>query len=132
MIMLMKIRGDIMDKQSYSERFKIISEKEACFEEAFVLLFEAIDEIVYGLKRQSNAFQSNLLIDAINGHGVWPGMEVKYKDLVKFNGNQHNESWCWKKDELEKMSNKELEKIYTDNDYERYRKVINLTTGGTA
>lgn len=31
---------------TYSERFKIISENEACFEEAFVLLFEAIDEIL--------------------------------------------------------------------------------------
>lgn len=32
--------------KTYSERFKEISEKEACFEEAFVLLFEAIDEIL--------------------------------------------------------------------------------------
>lgn len=32
--------------KTYSERFKIISEKEACFEEAFVLLFKAIDEIL--------------------------------------------------------------------------------------
>lgn len=41
-----------MSKQSYSERFKIISEKEACFEEAFVLLFEAIDEVVGYLREQ--------------------------------------------------------------------------------
>jgi len=35
---------------TYSEKFKKISEKEACFEEAFVLLFEAIDELVELIK----------------------------------------------------------------------------------
>jgi hypothetical protein len=56
-----------------------------------------------------------ILIDAIIGRGI-----ISYKqanwfeklDIVTFNGNQWNESWAFKREELEKIDIEELMTIY--------------------
>ncbi len=107
-----------MSKQSYVERFKEISEKEACFEEAFGLLFEALDGMQGSMRRligSLNMDKSDLLVNAIVGcgaeYGMPPGMVQKHKVLMK---KKHGE-WVWDGDMLSKLSNNELMKIYTED-----------------
>ena len=65
----------------------------------------------------SVAAYKELMIDAIKG-GCPTGYPTwENEHLMNFTGNQHNPSWAWKKEELEKLDNEELVEFY--NKYKR-------------
>lgn len=64
--------------------------------------------------------QKELVIDAICGMGVHPGMpvirleEAKY---IRWTGNQYNESWAWERPMLASHSAAELLALYMEMKY---------------
>jgi hypothetical protein len=54
-------------------------------------------------------FDRRLQIDAIMGSLIPQGGII---DITEFDGNQYNESWRWKRSELEKKSDQYLLELY--------------------
>lgn len=60
---------------------------------------------------------SELIVDAIRGVGfptLATAIEAEQLGLAVFTGNQHNEHWVWVRDELRKLSEKQLQNIYVN------------------
>ncbi len=57
-----------------------------------------------------------LVIDAIIGVGIAGqitlAMECERAGLAEFTGNQHNPSWVWRRDKLEKVELEKLQELY--------------------
>jgi len=51
------------------------------------------------------------ILNLLKGIGVPPGPS-KFDNLITFTGNQHNESWKWEKEQLDRMSKNELIILY--------------------
>jgi hypothetical protein len=59
-----------------------------------------------------------LMIDAIVGQGfrsMQKAIEYEKLGYAKFTGNQYNEDWSWKRDELKKLTLDVLCTIYYNN-----------------
>jgi len=67
-----------------------------------------------------------LLIDAIVGKGFSSqaeGCHFVDTGFARFTGNQHNESWGWKRDVLENLSVEALTELYNRKDFKESTKI---------
>jgi hypothetical protein len=62
--------------------------------------------------------KKQLLVDAIIGRGfrsIQHSVAMTEEGLARFNGNQHNESWEWKRNSLMEMETTQLKAIYCED-----------------
>ena len=75
------------------------------------------DEIMYDKLKYDRLFNKEILVDAIVGAGL-PSIAIATHfvevGLAEFNGDQWNESWCWKRHALADLKQDTLMTIYRE------------------
>ncbi|MGB0662824.1 MAG: hypothetical protein ACPGMR_03440 [Pontibacterium sp.] len=88
-------------------------------------LLDEVGELERAIKPFAEAFEAarkthelkDMIVDAIYGKGCGSmerAIEAEKSGLAEFTGNQHNLNWEWKKEELKKLDENELLKLYME------------------